>query len=56
MFLNLEKNDEIMSKNQFIGTATQPQRNRKFVNLIMTSKRGHSVMRLGRQQHAMLSI
>ena len=26
-----------MSKNQFTGTATQPQRNRKFVNLIMTS-------------------
>ena len=28
-FLNLEKNDEIMSKNQFTGTAIQPQRNRK---------------------------
>jgi len=26
-----------MSKNQFTGTATQPQRNRKFVNLIRTS-------------------
>ena len=29
-FLNLPKYDEIMSKNQFTGTATQPQCNRKF--------------------------
>ena len=29
-FLNLAKDDEIMSKNQFTGTATQPQWNRKF--------------------------
>ena len=28
-FLNLATNDEIMSKNQFTGTATQPQHNRK---------------------------
>ena len=28
-FLNLAKHDEKMSKNQFTGTATQPQRNRK---------------------------
>ena len=28
-FLNLAKSDQIMSKNQFTGTATQPQRNRK---------------------------
>ena len=37
---NLAKNDEIMSKNQFTGTATQPQRNRNatanYVNLIRT--------------------
>ena len=40
-FFNIAKNVEIMSKNQFTGTATQPQRNRKttanFVNVIMTS-------------------
>ena len=29
-FVNLAKNDEIISKNQFTATATQPQRNRKF--------------------------
>ena len=29
-FLNFAKNDEIMSKNHFTGTATQPQCNRKF--------------------------
>ena len=28
--LKFSKNDEIMSKNQFTGTATQSQRNRKF--------------------------
>ena len=28
--LNLAKNDEIVSKNKFPGTATQPQRNLKF--------------------------
>ena len=28
--LKHHKNDEVMSKNQFTGTATQPQRNRKF--------------------------
>ena len=28
--LKLTKNDEIMSKNQFTGSATQPQCNRKF--------------------------
>ena len=40
-FLNLAKNDEIMSNIQFTGTATQSQRNRNataiLVNLIMTS-------------------
>ena len=30
LFLNLAKHDEILSKNQFTGTATQPQRNHKF--------------------------
>ena len=29
-FLNIVKHDETMKKNQFTGTATQPQRNRKF--------------------------
>ena len=29
-FLDLAKNDEIISKNQFTGTATQPQCNRNF--------------------------
>ena len=29
----LAKNDEIMSKNQFTGTETQPQRNRTFCQL-----------------------
>ena len=32
-FLNLAKNDEIMSKNQFTGTPTQPQCNRIFCQL-----------------------
>ena len=40
-FLNIAKNDEIKTKNQFTGTATQPQRNRNatanYDNLIMTS-------------------
>ena len=39
-----------MSKNQFTGTATQPQRNRNatanFVNLIMTSTALHLVLHL----------
>ena len=30
MYLKFSKNDEIMAKNQFTGTSTQPQRNSKF--------------------------
>jgi len=35
--LKQRKNDEMKTKSQFTAIATEPHRNRNFVNLIMTS-------------------